>query len=905
MTIDRLRQIVRLRLRSLFSGSTVDRELDEELRFHLEQQIESNIARGMTPDAARTAALRAMGGIEQRKEECRDTRGIGVFERSTADTRSALRVLRRSPIFAIVAIVSLALGVAAFLAMFQLLNAVRLRVLPIEDAHELVEVRIDGGRGGWGISDTAAEITLPLWREIRTHQAVLAEAFAWGRGGFLMGDGANTAPVRGLYFSGESFSTLRLQPALGRLFTSADDQPGCEGVVVLSHAFWQSRFGADRSVLGMPITLLRQRFSIVGVAPQQFTGLEVGRTFDVAVPVCAAARIGPSFERRDYWWLSVVGRLARGVTLAQASAHLRSISPGLIKATLPPGHNAESLDVYRSFRFTAVPGSHGVSRLRTAYESPLWLLLGTTGLILLLTVANLATLMLARAHARRRELAMHLALGASRRRLISQVVIESLLLSAAGVALALPLARAGGRLLLAMLSTDLDPLYVSLAIDWRAAGVAALVVVVTALIFGLLPAFESLRFEPLALLRSGGRTQTIDRRRALFQRGLVVSQLAICFVLVVSAALFARSLQNIAAVDLGFNPGGLKLVGFGDPSVDRLSLEQRRAFQNELIEAIASIPGVQGAASASQIPLTGASWTQGFYLRGGADRLSAKFTYVSPAYFRVMQVPIRSGRAFDSSDTAQSKPVAIVNDAFVRKYLGATPDLTLAIQTAMEPNYPATIYDVVGRAGNTKYGDVREDDVPIVYIPLDQAPILSTWKSVIVRTGLTHGVIDESARRQVAQLNPGIWVRVTDVPAQLNQRLVRERMLAWLAGLFGVLAILLAAVGLYGLMTYLALGRRSEIGIRLALGASRSNILAMMMNELTRLVGGGLAAGVALSIPLSRAASRLLFQLTPTDVATWVGAALTLLIVAAAAALVPAWRSAGLDPLATLRAEQS
>jgi predicted permease len=904
MTLDRLRQIVRLRLRSLFSGASADRELDEELRYHVERQIESNLQAGMTPIEARRAALVAIGGVRQTAEQCRDQRGVRAVDAMVADARYASRTLKRSPVFAIVAIASLAFGIGAFLAMFQLVDAIRLRALPVENAHELAEIRIDGGRGGWGLSDTAAEITQPLWAQIRTQQSVLRDVFAWGRAGFLMGAGVDAVPVRGLYFSGEAFPALRTVPAHGRLLFPADDRPGCEGAVVLSHAFWQSRFGGDRAVIGTSITLLQQRFPIVGVAPPDFTGLEVGRAFDVALPICAASRIGASYERRDFWWLNVMGRLPTGVSLAQAGAHLRGLSPGLFEATLPPGYSPASLATYRGFRLTAADGSQGVSRLRAAYETPLWLLLGTTALILLLTLANLATLMLARAHARRRELAMLAALGASRGRLISQIVIEALWLSGAGVVLALPLAIAAGRLLVVMLSTEFDPLHVALGIDWRAASVAAVVVGITALAFGLLPALQSSRFDPLPVLRSGGRSHTVDRRRAALQRGLVVGQLAICFVLVVSAMLFARSLHNITTTEVGFNPKGLHVVGFGDPVMDHLSLAERHAFQQVLLDTVGSIPGVQSAGAVSQVPLSGASWNQAFNLRGDPGRLSAKFTYVSPGYFQTLQVPIRSGREFDANDRAQSRPVAMVNDAFVRRFLGGTTD-AVVIHTLTEANYPPTAYEVVGRVGNTKYGDVREDDLPIVYVPLAQAPVISTWKSVIVRTSLTPGALGEAVRRHVKALNPRIWVRMTDLPAQLNQRLARERMMAWLAGAFGILAVSLAAVGLYGLMAYLSLGRRSEIGVRLALGATRTGVLVMMLRESAWLVGAGLGAGVVLSFLLSRGASRLLFQLAPTDAATWAGAALALASVAGIAAVVPAWRAAGLDPVTTLRAEES
>jgi len=324
MTLDRLRQVVRLRLRSLFSGAAVDHELDEELRDHVERQTEANLLSGMTPVEARRAALVAIGGVRQTAEQCRDQRGVRAYESLAADTRYAFRVLRRSPAFALVAISSLALGIGAFLAIFQLVDAIRLRTLPVEAPHELVDVRINGGRGGWGLSDTAAEITQPLWQQIRAQQTVFHHVFAWGRTGMLMGTGVDAVPVRGLYFSGESFATLRLSPAHGRLFSSADDRPGCEGAVVLSHAFWQSRFGGDRAVLGTSITLLQQRFPIVGVAPPDFTGLEVGRAFDVALPICASSLFGKSYERRDFWWLNVIGRLPTGVSIANPACSVQA-----------------------------------------------------------------------------------------------------------------------------------------------------------------------------------------------------------------------------------------------------------------------------------------------------------------------------------------------------------------------------------------------------------------------------------------------------------------------------------------------------------------------------------------------------------------------------------------------------
>lgn len=904
MTLDRLRHIARLRWRSLWSGRAVDRELDEELRFHLDQQIDANISAGMTPERARTAALRAMGGVQQRVEECRDQRGVSVIEAAGQDVRHAVRVLRRTPVFTAVAIGSLALGLGAFLAIFQLVDAVGLKTLPVEAAHELVELRIEGGRGGWGFSETnTSEVTQPLWEELRARQTVLTDLFAWGTANFLVGRGADAVPVRGVYFSGEAFHSLRVTAARGRLFTPADDRRGCPGGAVLSHAFWTSHFGGDPSIAGRPLIVMQQPFEIIGVAPPRFTGLEVGRSFDVALPLCSAARINARVERPDFWWLSVMGRLPTGASLAQSTEHFRAMSPGMLEATLPLDRSTASLGPYRSFRYAAYPAGHGVSRLRRAYESPLWLLLATTGLILLLTAFNLATLMQARADARRREMATLVALGASRRRLISQTVVESLLLAAAGVVLALPVALAGSRGLVRMLSTEREPWHVALALDWRSVAFAAFAAAVTSLIFGVLPALQSSRFDLVTSLRTGGRAVTLDRRRSLVQRSLVMGQLAICFVLIYSALLFGTSFRNVTAADLGFNPDGLQLVSFVDPQVTARPLADRRQFQRRLLDEMAAIPGVQSAAVVSQVPLTGASWSQAFSLPGGADRLSAKFTYISPGYFQTMEIPVRAGRAFDDRDTGASTTVAIVNEAFVRRFLGGNPSQARAIRTEAEPGYKPAHHDVIGIAGDSKYGDAREDSVPIVYLPLEQMPQLTSWRSVVVRTGLPLAVVDQEAKRRVTGLSPDIRVFTYDMSERIGERLIRERMLAWLSGVFGVLAVSLAAIGLYGLIAYLSLSRRSEIGVRLALGASRTGVILLMLRQAGALVLAGLAIGAVISLAIAQTASALLFQVSSLDPVMLAVATLLLAGTAALAAAVPAWRASRLDPTSTLRGE--
>jgi predicted permease len=905
MTLDRLRQIIRLRLRSLVSGSAVDRELDDELRYHVEQQIDANIANGMTPDAARTAALRAIGGLEQRKEECRDQRGVTIVESTIQDTRHAWRVLQRSPVFAAVAVSSLALGLGVFMAIFQLVDAIRLRPLPIADAHELVEIKVAGGRGGWGVTQSGfAEATTPLWEALRAEQHSLSEIFAWSRTNVLVGRGPDAEPARALLVSGEMFPALRVKPVRGRLLSTADDQPGCAGGVVLSHAYWQTHFGGDVAIVGRAVTVLQQPFDVVGVAPPEFTGLEVGQGFDVAMPICAATLFSRSNDRRDYFWLTVMGRLAPGVTLAQAAEDVRGLSPGLFESLIPEGYSAPSLEQYRAFRYTAEPASHGVSRLRTTYATPLTLLFGTTGLILLLTTGNLATLMLARGSARRREFAMLVALGAARRRLIAQIVAEALMLSAAGVALAVPIALLCSRTMIQLLSTEGNELLLALDPDWRLLMFGAGVAVITALAFGLGSALPSSRFDPLAVLRSG-RSVTHDRSRAAFQRALVIGQLAVCFVLIVSSLLFVRSFRNLSTIDVGFNPADLQVIRFADPYMDRLPMPRRLVFQQQLIDEIASMPGVESAAAITQVPLGGSSWGQGFTFGPANTRAGAKFTYASAGLFETLQIPIRRGRGITALDTPAAKPVAIVNDAFIRKFLGTGEAIGTTLRTVGEAGYPPTVYEIVGVVGDIKYGDLREDLTPIVYIPLMQVPTLTSWKSVMLRTRLTRAAVTDEAKRRISRLNPELRIAVGEMPVQLRERLVRERMLAWLAGAFGVLAITLAAVGLYGLIAYLSLSRRAEIGLRLALGARRSEVISLMMSQTLWLVACGVAGGAALSLVTLRGVRALLVGLDPSDPTTLMVAGLTVGVIAAVASLVPAIRASRVDPMTTLRAEES
>jgi predicted permease len=532
------------------------------------------------------------------------------------------------------------------------------------------------------------------------------------------------------------------------LITAEDDRRGCTaGPAVISHGFWQTYFGGADAAIGQSIRIVDQTFTVVGVTPESFTGPEIGSTFDVALPVCAEELLGPTVDQRDRWWLSLIARLRPGWTLAQAGAHLESISAGVFNATVPTGYSAELLEGYRKLQLTVIPAGRGVSRLRDAYGTSLTLLLALTALLLLITCGNLATLLLARASAREHELTIRAALGASRGRLLSQMLIESVLLAAAGALLAVPVAVAAARGLVTFLDTSLNPVKLSLTADWRLLLFIGATAVVTVIVFGCVPALRFSDVETGVVMNRASRRLTVDRRRARFQRGLVASQVALSLVLVVAALMFVQTFRKLAAVDVGFEQQGTAAVIFADPESRDLPSEQKLVFQQQLAEAIRRAPGVTAAASSTVIPLSGDLWSHFFQVsgQGNEEQKAARFTYVSPKYFDTLGIPLRAGRAFAESDDAQSRPVMIVNESFARLHLPGREPLGAKIRRLQElPGFPETTYEIVGVVGNTKYRDLRDEDClcesgeapmpPIAYVPFDQNPNPYAWAPVLVRS---------------------------------------------------------------------------------------------------------------------------------------------------------------------------
>ncbi len=824
------------------------------------------------------------------------------------DMRFALRTLRKSWGFTLTAVLTLALGIGANTAIFQLLDAVRLRSLPVANPAALAGVRIKSGTHGFGITagDYDTMVSYPMWEQIRLHQQSFSGVFAWAQRGWVsVGEGAQERRGKVLWVSGETFSVLGVPPIRGRMFTEKDDQPNC-GLpgAVISYALWQSEFGGQDSAIGSRLVIEGRATEVIGVAPRSFFGMEVGKSFDFAVPFCSLSTYAPAgltITRSDYFWVRVVGRLKAGVTMAQAASQLSALSPGIVEATLPSGYSATSLNLYKNYRLVAYPGGNGNSSLRETYDTSLWLLLGTTGLVLLIACVNLANLMLVRASGREREMAVRLTLGASRWRLIRQLLSEGFVLAGAGAILGIALAEIFSRSLVNFLSTGSDPIQLDMSLEWRVLLFTGAVAISTCALFAVVPAFRSSRVQPGIVLKGGSRGTTAGRERFSFQRLLVVAQIAVSVVLLVGAVLFTRSFWNLVTLDPGFREKGI-LITYVD--LKRLDLPPARyvPFIRDLRTAVKTVPEVESSASSTHIPLnSNSTWNLGVRVNGSEGE--SKFAWVSPEYFETMKIPLLAGRGFNDRDTQTSPHVAVVNEAFVRRYLAGMSPSGRTIRTSAERGFPETEYEIVGVVKDTKYVDLREPAPPIAFVPADQFPDVSQWAILLIRFSSSPSAASSAVREKIAQLNPAIKTEFHVLQTDVENGLNRERLMAVLSGFFGALAALLAMIGLYGVISYIVAMRKNEIGIRMALGASRGSVIGSIVRQTLTMLGVGVGAGLVLAMAAARGANSLLYGLQANDPLTLLSAAGFLAAVALAASYIPAYRASRVDPMNALRYE--
>jgi len=701
--------------------------------------------------------------------------------------------------------------------------------------------------------------------QIREHQQAFASLFAWNSGytDARIGQGAQARRATVLGVTGEFFSTLGISPAAGRLFRPEDDVRGCSApAVVLSYAFWRSEFGGEYSAIGSRMMVMDHSLEIIGVTPAGFAGPEVGRHFDLSLPLCSITLLHHGdtapFERRDYSWLNVMGRLKPGWTLAQASEHLRAISPGLMQATAVSGYSRESMERYLEFRLEAFPGTTGVSRLRETYDRSLWLLLGLTGLVLLIACANLSNLMLARAWAREREFAVRLALGAGRGRLVRQTLMEGLLLASAGAALGLGLAEALSRGILRFLETEGNPLALDLALDWRMLAFTAAAACLTCVLLSVAPALRAVRGQPAAAMKAGARGLTADRGRFGFQRLLVVVQVSVSLVLVAGAFLFVASFRRLVTMDPGFRAQGVLEATF---ELDQQAHDE--AVLRQLLEEVRAAPRVESAASTTNFLIGSGMWS--LVARTDAMVRDARFTWVSPGFFATLRTPMVAGRDFTTKDSRTSQKVAVVNEIFANMFFPGVNPIGKTFRTLPEPEYPEAEYEVVGLTRNTRYFALRGAEPAMVYVPVSQFPPGVEGSMMFIRSAAPLTAVEAAVRRRIAAWRPGTGMRFQGFERTLADSVMRERLLAALSGFFGGLAALLAMIGLYGMLAYHTMRRRNEIGIRMALGATRSQIVGLVLKEAAVLILGGLVLGLAGSLALAQTAASLLFGIAARD----------------------------------------
>jgi len=887
----------------LLRRGRLETELDAELRDHLERQVDDYVRAGMTEPEARRRAAVEFGGLERAKEYCRDARGTRYLDDLAQDLRYGCRVLRKSPGFTLVAVASLALGIGANTAIFTLVDTLILRALPVRDPVRLV--RLKGG--SW---------TNPIWEQIRErHHDLFESAAAFSDTRFDLAPGGEADFAEGFWASGGFFEVVGVPTILGRTLTREDDlrDGGPDGpVAVISHAFWQRRFGGAADVVGRSLALNGVPFTIVGVTPAAFFGPSVGRSFDVAAPIGMVDRVQQTgirswLDGRSTWWLEILGRLKPGQTVETATQALRGVQPQIREATLPTHGRPQDLEKYlRESPLTLVPAATGFSEIRGEYERPLLTVMGVVVLVLLIACANLASLLLARANARRQELSARLALGASRDRLARQLLTESLLLAVPGALVGLAFAQWGSRLLVGQITSHQGLVSLDVSLHWRVLLFTVAVTLATVLLFGVAPALRAGGLSPHDAITQPSRSVTGDGPGAL-SSPLLVAQVALSLVLVFAAGLFVRSFARLTDLDLGMEDDPVLLVGL-DAQRSAAPVSDRSALFERAQEAASAVPGVARAAISVVSPVSGMGWNEGLEVKEAptlTDR--ERLTWVNavtPGWFPTYGTPLLAGRDFDRRDRRGAPLVVIINEAFSRRFLGGQNPLGRVVLREGSPERRPPPLEIVGLVKDAVYRSPRDPMEPTMYLPLAQLPADDTWPFASLGVKAAAGspaLLTRDVAAAIRAVDPHLSLTFRLFSEQVGASIMRERIVALLSGFFGLLALLLAGIGLYGVTSYGVSRRRTEIGVRMALGADAVIVVLLVLRRVAFLLLLGIAIGTGISLWASRFVAALLFDLPPRDPATLVGAAAVLGTVGLLAAGLPARRAARIDPAQVLR----
>jgi putative ABC transport system permease protein len=875
-------------LRTWIRRSAFENELRDEIRFHLDARAADLVRRGLSPaDAARQARLE-FGPIEKQKDEARASAGMRLMDEVIGDVRYALRASARNKGFAAAAIVTLALGIGANTAIFTLIDALIIRTLPVSRPEQLLQLRLGSAQDTEGY----ASLSYPMIRALDGERDLFAGVAGFTAFSLSTGRDDTLRRVRAAAVTGAFYDTLGLRPAAGRLLTRGDDVVGAPLVAVASFSYWQHELAGNPAAVGSTILIDGIPVDVVGVSPRGFTGATVGAVADLTVPVAAIARVNPNSAPLlgpGNSWLRVLARPRAGVAQPQLEARLAAAWPRIADAAIDPGWPASRRNSISNAIVRFSPGATGWTYLRELYVKPLGILMAAVSLVLLIACANVASLLLARASSRRREIAVRAAIGASRARLVRQLLVESLVLALVGAACGIVVAWAGSQLLVDMIGAAADQVVFDLAPDWRVVAFTTALASLTALLFGAAPALHATTSGVGPALKEDARAGTARQRLLPL---LVAVQVALSLVLLIGAGLFVRTLRNLQTLDSGFRAEGVMFVAF-ERAPGRLPAGT--------LDAVRAIPGVVSASLATQTPLSGTTWSEPIVPAGQAlpERDNAVVIGAAPGFFTTIGTTLLSGRDFSDADSRDGAWVAIVNQRYADTYFAHASPIGRHLAAAI--NGVTRDLEVVGvvRAANTR--SLRDTPPPTVYVPYAQVPG-STSTNVIVRAAAS-AELPAALRRTLQPLAPLTPLEVRPLSEQVHDAVARERLMAGLATAFGILALGLAAVGIYGLLAYAVARRTREIGIRMALGAPRGGVIALMLRGAQVPLVIGIAVGVPLAWMASRAIESMLFGLKGTDTAA-IGAALVLLVaVAHLAAWLPARRAARVDPLVALRSE--
>jgi predicted permease len=897
------------RLRMLLRRQEFDANLEEEMRLHQQLRREQMIESGMTAEAARAAAQRKFGNPTLLKEKSHMTWGWGWLESLLQDAQYGVRAMLRSPVLTAVALISLALGIGANTAIFSLLDAVMLRSLPVKEPSQLVLL----GKGQWnGIADAFPITELysyPFYREMQRKNVVFSDVAATlsmsnSVHGLVEGRD-ETEPMHIQLVSGTYFPMLGVQALMGRALTDEDDRiEGATPVAVVSYAWWKRALAGDPSVLSRKIKLGSTMFSIVGVAPPEFFGTKVGEAPDLWIPLAMMQQVPPGWKGYNdnlAESLYVMGRLKPGITMDQATSNVNLVYQQILRGFPDVRMDEKSLKDLNNIRVPLTPMATGLSSLRREFSEPLKILMAVVALVLLIACANIANLLLARSTARARELAVRQALGARRIRIVRQLLTESLLIALAGGALGICFASLASRLLLRMVSSGSQPLPLDVSIDTRLLLFTVAVTATTALLFGTIPAIRATRLQLTDALKDGRGSQGAATKSPL-AKVLVIAQVTLSLVLLVGAGLFLRSLVNLSNVDTGFNKENVLRLQTNASSVGYKADDPRiTALYQQIEERVSALPGVR-AASYSSFTFHEGSWNTYVVIPGRVTdkNVDVEHNVVGNGYFQTMQIPLIAGRTFGPQDTATSQRVGVISERMARTMFPPGNPIGSHYHIG-SPDNPYEI-EVIGIVKDVKYYSLQEDPTTLDYIPYTQRhEYLDDFE---VRYTGDFNTVAASVKQAIHSIDRNLPItRITTLDEQVGRSFTNQKLVAELSTFFGLLAVFLSCIGIYGLMSYVVSRRTHEIGIRMALGAPRSEVRWMVMREIALLVAVGVAIGIPITIASGRMVSHMLFGLKGADVASLLIAIAVLLTVGLLAGYLPAKRASRVDPMVALRYE--